>query len=511
MFVIGEQISLDLYSDGGISRWIAAGTKGLLRHTTAHGWLVHNGSTGAFQIDYAEAVLYQVLREYETLLFEQITRVAPADQDRAYREYRVFRNQPRKKSVIEAMTHEPEITALPMDFDADNALINCAGVAVSTDGSMRPSTPEDHFTMSAAVKPETGEPEEFMKFLKWAACGNQELMGWLLTACGTSLFGHYTDRITNFYGQGSNGKGTLLRTLQKIIGDYATTLPRSLVIKEPGSQSRFDKAGLPGKRAAILYDLKPDHGKLNLDELKSIAGDGDGVWVEKKGRDGYSCSLKCKVFIASNDKIPIDSFGKSEKKRFRLVPFNAQFETKNEGLEDSFIPEYGKILNLFMQYAVKYYANGRKMPDCKAIDAATLEYFDEQDLIKQFLEDSDAFTVTNYEPKSEFYAKFERYCLMQQGIRTPMKSKTFTNELEKRGIFTKFRKIDGKSTRVFVRENTETQENLNFELILSREKIIETNTDFNNSCVLVSETTATETENSPYGGKETEREEPEIW
>ncbi|GHT60278.1 hypothetical protein FACS1894109_17750 [Spirochaetia bacterium] len=475
VFTEGGQISLDLYSDSGISRWIAAGTGGLLRHTSSHGWLVYNGITGAFQTDHAVAVLYQVMREYEVLLGEQIVYVAVMDQDKAYREYRLFRNQPRKKSVIEAMTHEPEITMLPAEFDADDGVINCAGIAVSTDGSSRPSTPADLFTMSAAAKPESGEPVEFMKFMRWATCNDQELLDWNLTACGAALFGHPADLITNDFGNGSNGKGTKSRTLQGTAGTYATALPRSLVIKERGVQSRFDKAGLPGKRVAILYDLKPDHGKLNLDELKSIAGDGDVVRIEKKGMDAYDCKLKCKIFIASNDKIPIDSFGKSEKKRFRLVPFNATFETKDPELEARFIPEYGKILNLFIEYAVKYYANGRKMPPCKAIDVATEEYFDGQDYIKQFLDDTEAFTKTEYEPKAEFFARFQLWCENQQGVRRTMKAKDFTNELEKRGIIETVKKIDGKAKRIFLRKLQGYIKNPNLDLTPSREVSIGAN------------------------------------
>ncbi|GHV17445.1 hypothetical protein FACS189493_5080 [Spirochaetia bacterium] len=454
VFAEGGQISLDLYSDSGISRWIAAGTGGLLRHTSSHGWLVYNGAIGAFQTDHAEAVLYQLMQEYEVLLGGHILLVAGTAQDKAYREYRLFRNQPRKKSVIEAMTYEPEITMLPEQFDADDGVINCAGVAVSTDGSTRPSTPADLFTMSAATKPESGEPVEFMKFARWATCNNQELLDWIFTACGVALYGHATGLIINPYGNGANGKGTLLRTLYKVIGShaggYSVTLPRNLVIKEPGTQSRFDKEGLPGKRAAILFDLSVDEGKLNIGELKSIAGDGDMVTVEPKGKKVYSCRLKCKIFLASNDKIPIDSFDESEKRRFRLVPFNAHIDDKDETLEARFIPEYGKILNLFIEYAVKYYANGRKMPPCKAIDVATQQYFDQQDIIGQFIKDICTVNTAAMFPKTELYHHFENYCLNEHGIKKPIKAKTFAGAMEKLGYWESRQRYNGKITRVFM-------------------------------------------------------------
>ncbi|MFP3041215.1 phage/plasmid primase, P4 family [Treponema primitia] len=491
-------LSLELFTQKGMSQWVASGLGGRLLYANALGWMVYNDETGAFTAEYGAAVLQNILMFYTDLLFENVRLVSPRSQESAFKFYRTYQSRACIEAVGALMQKRGDVFCIPAEFDVDDGVINCNGIVVSTDGTTRTATPDDRFTMSATVRPEDGETPVFDGFLEWATCGNDELKGWLLTACGVALFGHVTDRITNFYGNGSNGKGTLLRTLQKIMRGYATALPRSLVIKEKYSNSRFDKAGLPGKRAAILYDLKPDQGRLNLDELKSIAGDGDEVFVEKKGLDGYSCRLKCKVFIASNDKIPIDSFGKSEKKRFRLVPFNAELEAKDSGLEDRFVPEYGKILNLFIQYAVKYYADWQKMPPCRAIDIATEQYFNDQDLVKQFLEDSEAFAIQEYAIKTDFYTKFEQYCMYQQGIRRPMKIKTFTNELEKRGIYEHFKKIDGKSARVFSRKDTATQKTPEFNLDFTFSGKSGANLNLYNSCAAVSPTTAAESESSLY-------------
>ncbi|GHT86941.1 hypothetical protein FACS1894137_13260 [Spirochaetia bacterium] len=496
-------LNLELFTQAGAAQWAATITGGRLLYADALGWMVYDDDTGAFSMEYGAAALQGFLRFFTKLLLNNISRVKPCDQEIAFKFCKALQTRSCLDAVASLMRHEPAVFCLPSDFDKDDTVINCRGLVVGIDGSTREATPEDRFTMSAPIRPEPGEPAEFTRFLNWAACGNDELKDWLLTACGVALYGHSTDRITNFYGTGRNGKGTLLRALFSVMGSYAITLPRSVAIKEPGQGSRFDIGCLPGKRAAILFDLKPDHGRLNLDILKSVCGNGDQIFVEKKGKDGYSTALKCKVFLASNDKIPIESYGNSEKRRFRLVPFNATAEAIDETLEARFIPEFGKILNLFIEYAVKYYANGRNMPQCKAIEAATDDYFDSQDLIKQFLEDTEAFTKTDYEQKTEFYTKFEEYCGAQQGIRRPIKAKSFTNELEKRGIIETVKKIDGKATRVFLRKVTRLQKNLNFILASHEANSLETNMNFNNSCNRVTETTET----GPY---ETE-EQRQIW
>ncbi|GHV89071.1 hypothetical protein AGMMS50267_14310 [Spirochaetia bacterium] len=491
-------LSLSLYTQSGAAQWAATLTEGRLLYANALGWLVYDDETGSFFAEYGQAVLQAFLQCATDLLLEKIALVKRSDQNEAFKFYKSFQTRACLDAVAALMRNEPDIFCLHSDFDRDDTVINCRGLVVGIDGSIREATPEDRFTMSAHIRPEPGKPAEFTRFLTWAACGNDELRDWLLTACGVALFGHSTDRITNFYGMGRNGKGTLLRALFSVMGSYAITLPRSVAIKEPGQGSRFDLGCLPGKRAAILFDLKPDNGRLNLDILKSVCGNGDQIFVEKKGKDGYSTALKCKVFLASNDKIPIESYGNSEKRRFRLVPFNATAEVIDETLEARFIPEFGKILNLFIDYAVKYYANGRKMPQCKAIEAATDDYFDKQDLIKQFLDDTEAFTRTDYEPKTAFYTKFEEYCESQQGIRRPIKAKSFTNELEKRGIFEKVKLLDRKATRVFYKKITGLQENLNFNSLPYENMNSKTKLNLENSCNSVIETSKT----GPYENEE---------
>lgn len=485
---------MTLFSESGMARHIAAGTEGLIAYNDSMGFMIYDPGTGTFTAEYALTVLQILFAEYERLLLGYIDLVKDTiDKDTAWKFYKKFLSAAVKANVEKLLKYDAHVFREPKEFDADDSVINCCGIVVSTDGTKREATPEDLFTMSAAVMPDPGEPAEFLKFMNWATCGDAELMAWIMTAFGVASFGHPTDRIINPHGGGGNGKGTLLRALGKIMDGYATTLPRSLVIKEPGTNSRFDKETLPGKRVAILFDLLADKGKLNLDELKSIAGNGDLVHIEPKGKKGYKAQLKCKIFIASNDKIPITSYGESEKRRFYLVPFNAHITDKDETLEDRFVPEYGKILNLFLEYAANYYANGHKMPPCKAIDAATEEYFDSQDLIGRFINDECTLDPLAIVRKTELYEKFTSYCQDEHGIKKHGSPKTFVDTLEKRGITEGVRRINGKNTRVFIGIITGTatllQRNANFELTPIETSRVESNSNLENSCSSVADGT----------------------
>jgi putative DNA primase/helicase len=483
-------INMALFSETGLAEFIADGLGGRLLWRNPLEWLVYDETSGVFTPDHAEDVIYELVKTYRDKILSLIPKLGRGDQDGAFRFYKTLLGANTTKAVIGLLRHEGPAAAIPVDFDRDMDLVNCDGVAVSIDGTVRPAKPEDRFTMSAACRPEPGKPENFIAFIEWAACGDAELRDWILTAFGVALFGHPTDRIVNFYGGGRNGKGAALRTLFKVMGSYAAVLPRTLAIKEPYTSSRFDREGLVGKRLAVLPDLKLESkGKLNLDELKTLCGNGDPQSVEPKGRKRFDAVICSKVFIASNEKIPVDSFGKSEKERFFLVPFNNHIETKDETIEDRFIPEYGKILNLLIKYAVEYFENGRKMPPCAKIDRATEEYFNSQDLVGQFLNDVCDIREGKLTPKRELYEKFTNWCEEEQAITKPMRPRTFFDALERRGFYEVFRRIDGRSKRVIISPDTVTQKNPNSELPSYTSIYKSSNSKNENLCVTVSETT----------------------
>ncbi len=258
-------------------------------------------------------------------------------------------------------------------------------------------------------------------------------------------------------------------------------------------------------------DLKTEPGeKYNLDELKSIAGDGDIIPIERKMQPLFNKALFCKVFISTNEQIPIDSFGESERSRFRLVPCLAHVDEPDSGLENALKKECPQILNLLLKYAVQWNANGRKLPPCKVVDAATNSFFERQDVIGQFIADRCVLGEGLRIPKKELFVAYEQYLTKEQGIFKAGKIKNFSSALEKRGINEGFTKVDGKSSRCFVgitligHPDTKKPEN---ELLSYSNSLRENNIKSENSCVSVSEKpkTATKTAENPYFSEDQQR------
>jgi len=472
---------------------IAAAANGNIKHDPDEGWRIFNPENG--RLDPADKLVMLYIAEMAKRFISEATKI----QDE-YRREDVIKfgakllNAQGISNIERLLRNEPDVSATEADYSNEPHIVNCLGDVWGADMTTRRATAADMFLMSTSAGPAPGNPEKFNAFMDWFTCGDAELKNWLLTVTATALFGFPSRLIINLYGHGRNGKGTLLRLLYKLLGDYSTTLPRSLAVKSRyANNSKFDKGNLPYKRYAPCMDLKIEPGeKLNLDELKSIAGDGDIVPIERKFKAHFDRALYCKVFINSNDKIPVDAFGESERSRFRLVPCNAHIDEPDPGLEDGLQKEFPQILNLLLEKAGEWYANGRKLPPCAVIDKTTDEYFDKQDVLGQFLNDKCVRGEGLMTAKKELFNSYEVYLNREQGITRPSKMKNFAAALEKRGIFDDVQRINGRPERVFtgiaLKENAgcyDVTKNSEFD-ILSHKKII-SGTDMNskNFCNIV--------------------------
>jgi P4 family phage/plasmid primase-like protien len=471
-----------ILTEKNFTEHIARASGCLIKHSGAIGWLAYDKKKGIYITgDRAEKIVNLYIGEMAKTLAASAMDIRESSRRESIVKFAIKILTARGTAhIISLLKNEIEIAALPEEFDADPNIVNCCGLVVSADASTREAVPADMFTKTTVCRPEPGTPEKFLAFIDWATCSDGELKEWIMTALSISLFGHVSDKLINFYGQGGNGKGTTCRVIYHILKDYAVSLPRNLVVKSNYGTGRFDKANLPGKRGAFCFDLKlePDE-RLNLDDLKSICGNGDVISIEKKHLDSFDAVLHCKIFIASNEKIPISATGESERRRFHLVPFDGRIKEKDETLEDSFVPEYPRILNLLFEYASRYYANGRKMPSCKAIDLATGHFFDSQDLVGLFVQDRCTIADGYVTPKTELFMAYANYLEAEQGIKKPGETRIFSESLEKRGIFESVKKIEGKARRVFVGitlgEVTRLQKDPNFHITSSGKTNIETN------------------------------------
>lgn len=101
------------------------------------------------------------------------------------------------------------------------------------------------------------------------------------------------------YGQGMNGKGTLLRFLDKCLGiSYFSTEP-------PTRDDKFWNYNLIGKRLVAFPDINNCYFPASQ-KFKMLSG-GDKIPVEPKGKQAYNIQPTCKFIFASNERPEISS------------------------------------------------------------------------------------------------------------------------------------------------------------------------------------------------------------
>ncbi len=138
-------------------------------------------------------------------------------------------------------------------------------------------------------------PPHFASFL--SRCSNARA----LCAFLGSLFYPDADRQQYVYlfGEGQDGKGSLLRMLYHLLGDASQAL------QPKGRDDRFWNMKVYGKRLVMFTDCE-DFRFFSSPEFKSLTGN-DAVYFEEKGKMGFTAIPTCKFIVASNQKPNISS------------------------------------------------------------------------------------------------------------------------------------------------------------------------------------------------------------
>ena len=130
-------------------------------------------------------------------------------------------------------------------------------------GAIRPFEPTDYITHRSPVAYDhEAKCPTFTHFLSETFNGDETLIDYLKAIMGYWLTGR-TDRQEFYilYGEGANGKTTLLNVVNYILGEYCGSLMvETLFEGRNGQQNGYDLASLLGARLAIVQRVNPPLG-----------------------------------------------------------------------------------------------------------------------------------------------------------------------------------------------------------------------------------------------------------
>ncbi|MGC9261661.1 MAG: phage/plasmid primase, P4 family, partial [Phycisphaerae bacterium] len=181
----------------------------------------------------------------------------------------------RLQAMISMAASEDGIAIRAAEMDADPWLLNLKnGIVDLRDGTLHPHQPEFLMTKLAPVvyDPKATCPR-FDQFLNEIFDSNMDLLQFVITLLGMCLTGDITVQILPiFWGEGQNGKSTLIGVVMHIMGDYAGLAPDTLLMVGKHDEHPCELADMQGLRLVVASETE-SAGRLKIQLIKRLTGD----------------------------------------------------------------------------------------------------------------------------------------------------------------------------------------------------------------------------------------------
>jgi putative DNA primase/helicase len=415
-------------TDSGHAEWFAFEYGGLLRFNHTQGrWLFFNRhrwrpDTNGKIVRLAK----QAIRKRAELIL-QLDDISCAQafnglkKGEAIKKLIAAENQHGLEACLRLAQSEAPITSNQDDpWDADPWLLGCTnGILDLRTATLRPGVPADWITMSVAVgyHPSAACPR-WERFVAEVFGGDEALTAWVQKAVGYSLTGDTSEQVIFVaYGKGSNGKGVLFNTLQKVLGDYGSNTAFSTFELHQRSSIPNDIAALAGRRFVTASETN-DGTRFNEARIKAISGC-DPMTARVMHSEFFTFIPKLKLWLAVNHKPVVrdDSYGFW--RRLRLIPFPCEFSRErgnvDSNLQATLASEAEGIFAWAVRGCLAWQREGLgEVPE--AVEAATAQYQAESDPLREFF---DACCITDAAATARGNALWQAYTTWAdtQGLR----------------------------------------------------------------------------------------------
>lgn len=294
-------------------------------------------------------------------------------------------------------------------LDARSGVLNIEnGLLDLATGTLRPHDPAEFCSLMAPMAYDpTATAPRWEKFLADVTGNDQALQDFLRVLCGYMVTGHATEHVMPVvYGTGRNGKSTMLRVLQKLLGPYAKSADPSIFLKHKRNPESPNPEIVRLEGARLVVAIETEEGaRLAENVVKAMTG-GDRMVARDLYEKPREFDPRFVPFLVTNHRPQVRGTDLAIWRRLRLVPFTVQIpvEQVDQDLVEKLLEERSGILNWLMDGAAEWYERGLPAPAC--VTLATEEYRSDMDDFGAWLEECCEIDAKNAEAFSTILKHF---------------------------------------------------------------------------------------------------------
>ena len=316
-------------------------------------------------------------------------------------------------------------------WDPDPWLLGTPGGVVELrTGCLRPAQRSDMLTKIAAVTPVPSiDCPNWLAFLADATGQDQELIRFLQRWFGYCLTGITNEHALLFvYGPGGNGKGVLLVTIAGILAAYAATAAMDTFAASQGDRHPTDLAMLRGARLVMTTETEEGRAWAEA-RIKALTG-GDPITARFMRQDFFTFTPAFKLTISGNHKPALRNVDDAARRRFNVVPFVQKPTKPDPELPEKLKAEWPGILRWMIEGCLAWQRDGLARP--QSVLDATAEYFAEQDVLAQWVEECCELDKQFGTTSGELFGSWRTFALSR--AEEPRNAKWFATMLERQGF-----------------------------------------------------------------------------
>ncbi|MGO1368539.1 DNA primase family protein [Senegalia sp. (in: firmicutes)] len=205
------------------------------------------------------------------------------------------------------------------------------------------------------------------------------------------------------YGEGGNGKGTLIALMGELFGAKNT----SNIALQSLTENRFLTAELYGKMVNLYADI-PNR-RVEDSSLFKMLTSGDRIQAERKHRQPFGFCNRAKLVFSANELPTSNDNSEGYHRRWIVVPFNTKFNDR-ELRKTLFRQEELEGLLLKAINGLKRLRMKDDFSDVEAVKSMNEEYREKSDSVYKFLKEYCIKDEDEMVGKQDLYDAYRRKC-----------------------------------------------------------------------------------------------------